>query len=79
MYHPSNISETLEFQQRMAYSGSNLEYLGYAPPSADEGDEAWIIKKYTYDGSSNVVKVTFADDSKAFDKRWTNYSGYTYK
>jgi len=75
--------DDLEYQQRFAYSGSGLQvavqYIGYAHPGAADGDDLWVIKKYVYDDSGNVVSIMFADDSKAFDKRWTKRHQYSYR
>lgn len=77
-YGDSFLEESLMLQQRIAYSGSNAEYLGYADPGVGENEAGWLIVKWTYDSSSNGTKKTFADGSKAFDKIWTDRAGYEY-
>ena len=69
--------ETVLLKQRVAYSGTNAEYIGYAPPGSAENEAVWIIHKLTY-VSSLMTKKDFADGSKAFDKKWSERTGYTY-
>jgi len=78
MYFPSNLEEQINLQQRLEYTGTNVTYIGFAPPEAAESDSMWLIKKYVYDGSDQVIKITLADKSKAFDKRWDNRTAYAY-
>jgi hypothetical protein len=77
MYHPSGLNEDLQYQSRFEYSAGLVLYSGYAPAPVGESDPAWVIKKYTYSGT-DVVKVTFADGSNAFDKKWSLRTSYSY-
>jgi YD repeat-containing protein len=77
-YSKSFLEESLLLKQRIAYSGANAEYMGYADPGASEDDAAWLIVKWTYDSNSYAVAKNFADGSKAFDKVWAERDSYTY-
>lgn len=78
MHHPGIVDEFSLMQARYEYSGSAIVYAGFAPPGASESDALWVVKKYSYDGSDNLVKITFAGGSKAFDKTWSDRAGYSY-
>ena len=69
--------ETL-LQARYAYSGTNVEYIGYAEPGAEETAQEWVIVKYTYNSSSLVTKKTFANGKKNFTLAWSEREGYSY-
>lgn len=79
MYNPSHLDENLQYQTRFEYSSGLVIYAGYAPPTAAEGDNAWLIKKFSYDSSENAVKVAFANDSNSFNLSWNNRALYSYK
>jgi len=74
----SFLEESLLLQQRLTYSGSNIEYIGYANPKAREDDTEWLIIKLQYDSSDNLISKTFADRSQAFDKCWSKRTEYSY-
>jgi uncharacterized protein YkuJ len=78
MYNPSQLDENLQYQSRFEYSGGVVVYAGYAPATAAESDSAWVIKKFSYSGS-DVVKVTFANDSNSFNLSWDQRAAYSYK
>jgi hypothetical protein len=63
---------------RRAYSGSLLEYIGYAKPGTGESEAGWLIQKRTYDGSDNLLTTDFAGNSMAFDKIWDQRKSYNY-
>ncbi len=77
-YLPITIEGSIMLQQRIEYSGSNAEYIGYANPGVAETDNEWLIVKLTYDSSNLMTKKVFADGSKAFDKSWQDRAGYSY-
>lgn len=58
-------------------SGQPL-YLGWARPGSAVGDEAWLIKKFTYDASGFITDIQFAGGTNAFDKSWNSRGSYTY-
>ncbi len=77
-FSQSFLEESLMLQQRIAYSGANTEYMGYADPGISENDAGWLIIKWTYNSSGYAETKKFAGGSKAFDKIWTNRAGYDY-
>lgn len=59
--------------------GSNVVYLGRAQPgTSSTATTGWQIRKYTYDGSSNVTVVQFASGTNDYDKAWSSRASYTY-
>ncbi len=74
-YETSTI-ETL-YTQALAYSGSNVEYVGLAKPGSSKAAAVWQIRKLTYSGS-NVTDVQFASGNANFDKIWNSRTGYSY-
>ena len=77
-FSQSFTSDDMLLQTRYAYSGTLVQYIGYAEPQAGESDPLWLIVKFTYDSSNNVTKKTFANASKAFNLIWTERAGYSY-
>lgn len=73
------ITNTIETQytQALAYTGSNVEYVGLAAPGTSKAAALWQIKKLTYSGD-NVTDVQFADASTSFNKVWNDRASYTY-
>ena len=69
--------ETL-LQARYAYSGSSVEYIGYAEPGAAETDPEWVIIKFTYNSSSLVTKKVLANGKKDFSLAWSDRETYSY-
>ena len=53
-------------------------YQGFAKAGSKENDEVWMIVKFHFDGSNNMVKKTFAEGSDNFDKSWANRASYEY-
>jgi YD repeat-containing protein len=70
--------ETVMMTQRIAYSGTDAQYIGYAPPGTAEDEAGWIIHKLIYDSNSLMVSKLFAGGSKAFDKVWQDRAEYSY-
>lgn len=71
--------KTLEkpMTQKLAYSGSNVEYVGEAAPGTPVTESRWRIKKLLYSGS-NVTDTVWAKGNAEFDKVWNNRAGYGY-
>ena len=77
-YYESMLEESLLLQQRIAYSGTNAQYIGYADPGVPDDKPLWLIYQLEYDSNSNVVAKRFASGTKAFDKIWDNRGDYSY-
>ena len=77
-YYTSMLEESLVLQQRIAYSGANAEYIGYADPGVPDDKPLWLIYKLEYDGSGYVIGKRFASGTNAFDKIWDNRGDYSY-
>lgn len=65
------------------YSGNNLIYKGFARPGTSTSAAAWQIAKLTYDGSGNVLTITWPQDSLNHASNdyvfvWTSRASYTY-
>ena len=69
---------SIVLKQRIAYSGSNAQYIGYADPGTSENENGWMIVKLTYNSSNLMTDKDFAGGSKAFDKCWAERAGYSY-
>jgi hypothetical protein len=69
--------EKMDLQVRIAYTGSNHLYVGYAQPDALYTDAKWQIIKILYSGS-NVVGTVYADGTNQYIKIWDNRADYTY-
>lgn len=65
------------------YSGTNLIYKAFARPGASTGSAVWQISKLTYDGSNNLLTITWPEDangkaSNDYEFTWTARATYTY-
>jgi hypothetical protein len=67
----------IQYKQRLAYSGANVEYVGEALPGADIADPVWRIKKLTYSGS-NVIAIDWAEGDSTFTHIWSDGLGIDY-
>ena len=73
--------EELAFQGE--YTGTNLIYKGFARPGASTTTPVWQIAKMSYDGSNNLLTITWAQDpnghaSAEYIFQWSLRAGYTY-
>jgi YD repeat-containing protein len=76
-----NSFEDLAFQGQ--YSGTNLIYKGFARPGALTSASVWQIAFMTYDGSGNLLTITWPQDvnghaSNDYQFIWDNRATYTY-
>lgn len=65
------------------YTGSNLIYKGSARPGASTAAAVWQISLQTYDGSNNLLSVTWPEAangaaSSEFNFIWANRASYVY-
>lgn len=65
------------YSTNLAYSGSNVEFVGIAEPGTTKAQALWAIFKLTYSGS-NVTEVRWANATRKFDKVWDDRATYTY-
>ena len=68
---------------RGSYSGTNLQYKGLARPGASTSAAVWQIALLTYDGSNNLLSITWPQDtngnaSNDFIFVWDDAADYTY-
>lgn len=63
----------------MDYDGSNnLIYIGYAVSGTAKSAASWLIKKLTYDGSSNLTDIQLEGGNTGFDAVWDNRAALSY-
>ena len=65
------------------YTGTNLIYKGFARPGASTAESVWQIAFLTYDGSNNILSITWPLDSHGAPSNdykfiWDNRASYTY-
>lgn len=53
-------------------------FLGLARPGAADGDTAWLVAKFTYDGSNRVLTKRFANGTLDYNQTWTGRAGFSY-
>lgn len=68
---------------RGEYSGTNLIYKGFARTGALTSAAVWQIAFLTYDGSNNLLSITWPQDtnghaSNDYQFVWDNRATYTY-
>ena len=65
------------------YTGTNLIYKGFARAGADVTKAVWQIAKLAYDGSSNIISITWpkntlGNPSNDYEFIWNSRASYTY-
>lgn len=65
------------------YSGTNLIYKGLARPGSPTSAAVWQIALLTYDGSNNILSITWPTNSigapsNDYEFVWDNRASYTY-
>ena len=68
---------SVNYTIKIAYSGTNIEYVGKATLGSSAASAVWQIMKLTYTGSL-VTDVQWADSVDTFIKVWDNRATYTY-
>ena len=69
-----NANDFLE--KRYAYSGSNVEYVGWAKkPNCPTDQPLWYIIKFTYTGS-DVMRQQLPDEGPLFKYIWDDRATY---
>lgn len=68
---------------RGQYTGTNLIYKGFARPGSSEGSLVWQLAFCTYDGSNNLLSITWPQDANGhacndYQFSWTDRATYTY-
>jgi YD repeat-containing protein len=62
------------------FDGSgNLIYFGIAIPGTPQDTAEWQIRKLTYDGSGNLLTITWADGVRSFNHAWDDRVSLTYE
>jgi YD repeat-containing protein len=65
------------------YTGTDLIYKGFARPGSATSDDVWQIAKMSYDGSHNLLTITWPQNALAkassdFQFEWDDRATYTY-
>jgi len=66
------------YQVKVAYSGTNAEYVGKALPGTATNAPKWQIMKLTYDANDNVTDVKYANGTNTFTLIWDSRATYSY-
>lgn len=72
---PTTQTNNLQFDYA---GGSNLIYVGSAPPGVATSFAGWQIRKFTYDGSSNITSILYANGLTTYNLVWDDRATYTY-
>lgn len=84
--HDANLIPIQESYREMAfqgaYTGANLDYVGFAKPGTATSAAAWQISKLTYSGA-NLVSITWPENSLGiastlYEFVWDDRATYTY-
>ena len=63
--------------KRIAWTGSDPEYLGWADAGSTDGESTWRVCLYTY-SAGNLISVTWADGDDYFDNDWSDRENLDY-
>ena len=67
-----------ELVTTLDYIGGNLTYQGSATAGSAKSAAEWQIKKFFYDGSSNLIDVQYADGETFHNKVWNDRTTLSY-
>lgn len=70
--------ETHGYTVALDWSGTDLLYLGLAPPGSAKADPNWQIRKFTVNGDSNPTDIQYANGSRLFNQIWDNRALLSY-
>ena len=73
----------MAFQGEYYAGTNNLKYKGLARPGASTSAAVWQLALLTYDGSNNLLTITWPQDSNGVASSeyvftWSGRAGYTY-
>ena len=84
----TQITEVRPLDVRQDFAGGNLPvYIGEADPATGSGEQAWRIRKLTYNASNQMILQSWATGTGGtaieavpgnFNQKWTNRASYTY-
>lgn len=60
------------------WSGTNLVYMGLAKTGSLTSDAVWQIRKFTYDGSGNLLTMLYANGNPDYSNVWDNRASLSY-
>lgn len=69
------------YQQAFDYVGGTTGqpiYVGWATPGVPTSASKWKIRKFTYDGNSQILNIQHAMADIGFKFIWDNRAGYVY-
>jgi len=75
---PQAVEPTSYYTVKIAYDGTNPEYIGKAPTGTATSTASWSIKKITWDGNNNPTDIKWASGTETYDKVWDNRASYSY-
>lgn len=68
-----------QYTQELEYDISNNPiFIGEAEPGTATNESGWRVRKITYDGSGNAIRVEWASSTDDFDKIWDQRATYVY-
>lgn len=82
--NPSSVTQPTtsnedRYTLKLDYAGGpSLIYLGAAAPGTATSAASWQIKRFSYDGSSNVSAIEYGGSTRNFNQIWDNRAALTY-
>jgi len=64
-------SDDEEFTKLFSYTGSSLQYVGWAVPNMSTTATVWRISKYLYTTGGVLTAQVWADGDTKFDNAWS--------
>lgn len=72
----SNVAVPAPVIRKIDQVDPNNIYIGLAKPGTATSSADWLIQKIST--SSNIITITFASGTQAFDKVWDSRASYSY-
>lgn len=73
-----HLEEIDDMANRWDYASATIRYQGHASPGAAETDEAWRIKRMTFDSQGRLTKTEYANSNANYRNVWANRASLTY-
>lgn len=59
-------------------SFGETEYIGITEHGTSDDDEKWVIVKFIYNGSEQLIEITVAESSVDYKFKWSDRETYNY-
>ena len=77
-FNDALLESVTSFTKTFDYSGTNLIFVGKTKLGTAKSEPFWQIKKFIYNGSSQLIDIQWPDGDDDFKYVWDNRVSYSY-